>query len=119
MVLYLLPMWNVGTRSHKRRTLPTLFQMPLRVSPLFRPNFLGAAPEAKSSLSAADKALGHTPKASHSASLKESSMVAEAFRSAQAKARGDGDAPLPGTVPAIPNALSVGTFVNQQSHLRR
>ena len=83
------------------------------------PEFLGAAPEAKSLLSAADKALGRTPKASLSASLKESSMVAEAFRSAQAKARGDGDAPLPGTVPAIPNALSVGTFVNQQSHLRR
>ena len=75
------------------------------------PDLIGVAPDAKSSLSAAERALGRVPKSSLSSRLQESTMVAEAFRSAEAKARGEADAPLPGSIPEIPNALSVGNFL--------
>ena len=75
------------------------------------PDSIGVAPETKSSLSAAERALGRVPKSSLSSRLQESTMVAEAFRSAEAKARGEADAPLPGSIPEIPNALSLGNFL--------
>ena len=76
------------------------------------PDLVDLAPGSKSSLSAAERSLGYKKNKSSAFLLKEAAVVSEAFNTAQAKARGGADVPVPvaGTVPVLPSALPVGSF---------
>ena len=80
---------------------------------LVSPDLVESTPGAKSSLSAAERSLGCSKGKASAVRLKESAVVADAFKAAQDKARGGADVPEParGTSPILSSALALGSFV--------